>query len=131
MHLQIRSRPAKSPADLAEFLAVLERHGINMLAAGGGDLEGRGEFAFAVEHDTEEEVKRILEREGYKARIVRVRECWMEDKAGELLRCIREATLENQETGRKVKDIAIGGPRDGMIPVQIYSESAEVAQEAS
>ena len=45
---QLRGLAEQSPADLAAYLAVLAEQGINIIAAGGGDVENGGEFAFAV-----------------------------------------------------------------------------------
>jgi hypothetical protein len=50
VHQQIRSVPALSPPNLADFLTVLADAGINIGGASGSDIESGGEFAFAV-HD--------------------------------------------------------------------------------
>lgn len=123
MHLQIRGIPARSPADLGAYLAVLERAGINIIAAGGSRVEHGGEFAFAVEHGTEDAAIAALEAEDFKPRLVEVQECWMTNKPGQLLMCVSEAVRVNAVSGRKIVDLSIGVPDErGHIPVQIYSE---------
>ncbi len=123
MHLQIRGIPARSPADLGAYLAVLERAGINIIAAGGSRVEHGGEFAFAVEHGTEDAAMAALAAEDFKPRLVEVQECWMTNKPGQLLMCVSEAVRLNAISGRKIVDLSIGVPDErGHIPVQIYSE---------
>ena len=128
MHLQIRTMPAQSPADLGEFLAVLERAGLNIVAAGGSNVELGGEFAFAVDDGLEEAAVAILEEAGYHPRVVEVDLCWMINEPGQLLACITNAIRKNASTGRKIKDLAIGVPDSaGHIPVQVYSEEPPAA----
>jgi hypothetical protein len=124
MHLQVRSEPALSPPDLAAYLAVLANAGINILAAGGSNLEHGGEFAFAVEDGTEEAAVDVLRAAGYRPRIVGVDLCWLtSDKPGQLLKCVDEVSRTNASSGRKIKDISIGVPDErGHIPIQLYSE---------
>ena len=55
MHIQARARTQRSPADLLEFLKVLDRtdeHGgpINVEGVTGAKLEGGGHLCFTVEH---------------------------------------------------------------------------------
>lgn len=124
MHLQIRSEPTRSPADLRAFLAVLERAGVNIEAAGGSDVERGGEFAFAVAHGREQDAVERLEAEGYRPRIVEVDACWMTNNPGQLLACVAKVAQKNARSGRVIRDIAIGVPDgQGRIPVQIYSEA--------
>lgn len=123
MHLQIRAKPSKSPVSLLDFLAVLAEADINILAAGGSDVERGGEFAFAVDHDQVEKAMRTLAREGYKPSLVEVEVCWMTNEPGQLRDCVASVTEVNAASGRSIKDISIGVPdQDGRIPVQFYSE---------
>ena len=95
MHLQIRAIPAKSPADLKAFLEVLAAADINIVAAGGSNLEQGGEFAFAVTHGQEDEAIRLLKEAGYQPRALDASvatedgavftTCWMTDEPGQLL----------------------------------------------
>ena len=126
MHLQIRLSTAKSPADLREVLDVLATAGFDLLAAGGSNVEEDGEFAFAVDHGEEDRAVQVLEEAGYKPRKVKVKECWIDHRPGQLLECITEARTENAEAGRVIRDVTIGAPRkkDGKFPVQVYSEPA-------
>lgn len=142
MHQQIRTDPVASPPDLDRFLEPLVTAGVNIVAAGGGFLELGGEFAIAVhdEHgdDATERAVGLLEAAGYEPRVVTydaqaldqgeyegLYVCWMDDKPGELQRCLREASEVNarrlQDSGWVIKDIAIGVPVDGRVPVQVYS----------
>jgi hypothetical protein len=124
MHMQIRSAPATSPADLRKFLAVLERAGINIEAAGGSDVEKGGEFAFAVRHGTEQDAIRALEDAGYHPHLEEVDFCWMTNNPGQLLTCVARVAERNAQSSRVIKDVAIGVPdKQGRIPVQIYSEA--------
>jgi hypothetical protein len=125
MHLQIRAAPVLSPPNLRAFLAVLDRAGINIEAAGGSDVEKGGEFAFAVEDGKEQHAIRALEAERYHPRLVEVDFCWMPNNAGQLLACVSRVAEKNAKAGRVIKDLAVGGPdRQGRILVQLYSEPA-------
>ncbi len=84
MHLQVRSVPATSPANLEAFLKVLKQAGLNIEAAGGGDIENGGEFAFAVGEDRVDEAKAALEAAGYHPRIVEVDFRWLSNAPGQL-----------------------------------------------
>jgi hypothetical protein len=124
MHKQIRTKPSKSPADLREFLAVLEAKGVNIEAAGGGEVEHGGEFAFAVEHHKEDSAKEILEKAGYEPRIVDVDHCALDNRPGALLECVAKVAEKNARLGRVIRDISVGVPdKDKRIQVQIYSEA--------
>ena len=71
MHKQIRVVPAKSPADLKAFLEVLAAARINIVAAGGSDVEQGGEFAFAVTDGQEADAIALLRDAGYQPREAR------------------------------------------------------------
>ena len=127
MHLQIRTTPATSPADLRAFLAVLEAAHINIEAAGGSDVEKGGEFAFAVEHGKEAAAMTALREKGYAPRLVDhdhgLEDGSLADSPGELLRFIEKVAAKNAASGLVIKDVSIGVPdRDGRIQVQAYSE---------
>ena len=133
MHKQIRVVPARSPADLKAFLEVLAPAGINIVAAGGSNVEQGGEFAFTVSHGQEADALNLLRDAGYQPRELDesvesedgavFTTCWMPDNPGQLLACVTSVTDANAASGRVIKDLSIGAPRaDGMIPVQIYSE---------
>lgn len=133
MHAQARSKPAKSPADLAAFLQVLANAGINIQSAGGSDLELGGEFAFGLEHDDGDDgpydtAILALAKAGYSVRLVdsgdddRLQVYSVPNQPGKLFECVQDATDKNG-TVRAIKDIAIGTPDiDNQIRVQIYSE---------
>lgn len=129
MHQQIRAVPAKSPPDLEALLQVLYDEGVNLVSAGGSDLELGGEFAFSVSDEQHDQTLRALERAGYATRVVDLDVCWMKPKAGELLRCVRGATALMARSGSVIRDIAIGEPNaDGLIPVQISSQEIKGRQ---
>jgi hypothetical protein len=126
MHLQIRTKPALSPPDLAAFLTVLAENEVNMLSAGGCDIEAGGEFIFSVEHDTERDVMAILERAGYEPQLVEVEVCAVADEPGQLLECITAIREQNVLAGRVIRDITVGVPdADGRLQVQVYSDVAD------
>ena len=123
MHLQIRTKPAMSPADLKAFLAVLKDQGINIEAAGGSDVEKGGEFAFAVRHGMARKAMRALRAAGYRPRLVTVDHDRLSNKPGELLRFVERVAAQNQQSGRVIKDVSLGVPnRKGEVAVQVYSE---------
>jgi hypothetical protein len=122
MHLQIRAAPVQSPPNLADFLAVIAKEGINILTAGGSNIEQGGEFAFAVSHEDQCRAVEALAEAGYEPRVVTVDWGLMTDKPGQLLECVARVAAQNAATGKTIVDIAIGGPdADGRIPIQIYS----------
>ena len=124
MHLQIRTVPAHSPADLAEFLRVLAEAGINIEIAGGSDVEFGGQFAFAVQDGQEAEAMRVLQEALYEPQLVEVVTCMLSNEPGQLLACITDVAQSNAESGMAIRDISIGVPgEDGRIPVQVYSEA--------
>ena len=124
MHQQIRTVPAKSPADLAELLRVLKEHGVNIVAAGGGQVENGGEFAFAVGHGEEAAALQVLEHEGYRPRLVDVEHEVLDNQPGELHRFGARIQQENRRRGWVIKDVSVGVPDSNGIPVQVYSEPA-------
>jgi hypothetical protein len=128
MHLQIRCNPAASPPDVEKLLGRLADGGVNLLGAGGSDVEHGGEFAFAVDHDDQSKAVGVLKQHKYSHRVLEVDVepglilCWLEDKPGELRKCLARAAAANQGSGRKVKDLLIGVKQPQGIPVQVYSE---------
>ena len=134
MHAQGRSKPAKSPADLAAFLQVLADHGISIQSAGGSNVEQGGEFAFGLEHDEGDngpyqEAIQALESAGYTVRFVEadvdpeLQVYSIPNSPGTLLEAVLDARGKNEGTGRVIKDITIGtADVDGRVRVQIYSE---------
>ena len=124
MHLQIRTVPARSPANLAAFLTVLAEHEINLQSAGGSGIETGGEFIFSVEHGEEDRAIGVLQDAGYQPRLVEVQTCSLTDEPGQLLACISAVSDENVATGRSIRDITVGVPdADGRIQVQVYSDA--------
>ncbi len=122
MHMQIRATPAKSPTSLVAFLEALQ--GINIVAAGGSNIEQGGEFAFAVAHGEECAAMTALAEAGYRPTLVKVETCTLDNVPGALLDCVARVTDLNAAAGRVIKDISIGVPdANGQIPVQIYSEA--------
>ncbi|HEX5827292.1 MAG TPA: hypothetical protein VFY23_07215 [Candidatus Limnocylindrales bacterium] len=120
---QLRVEPTKSPADLAALLDVLKAADINILAAGGSDVERGGEFAFAVDHEMEETALRVLEKAGYRPRIVEIDYCAIANRPGALHECILEVARKNQESRKVIRDISVGvADGDGNVQVQVYSE---------
>ena len=134
MHQQIRTAPTTSPADIERLLERLKDGGVNIAAAGGGNLEFGGQFAFAPHDGHEEAAKQVLERYGYKYDVIeeddpRLTICVMEDKVGELHRCIKGASDANLDSGRIIRDLIIGAPdKDKRVPVQIFSEEIRTRQ---
>src|SRR4026209_15521 len=104
MHQQIRTVPAASPADLAKFLDVLAKGGVNLVAAGGGDVEKGGEFAFAVAHGQEANAIKVLEKAGYHPRLVEVDHAFLTDRPGELHRVVAKVAADNRRKGHVIKD---------------------------
>ncbi len=127
MHQQIRTVPARSPADLLIFLEVLANAGINMQSAGGSNLEEGGEFAFTVDHGQEQEAIDVLLSEGFRPELVEVDTFTVEvDGPGKLLEAVAQVRSLNNATGRVIRDITMGAPSpDGRtVEVQIYSVEA-------
>jgi hypothetical protein len=133
MHQQIRTAPRTSPADVEKLLGRLAEAKVNISAAGGGDLEFGGEFAFAVDHGMEDAAIRVLDKFKYPYRVIgeddpRLTVCWMENKSGELHRCIKESAEANLKSGRIIRDLIIGVPEGDKVPVQIFSEEVRTPQ---
>jgi len=130
MHQQVRVVPAASPSDLAKLLGVLAAADVNLVAAGGGNIELGEEFAFVPSEGQEQAAMDALAKD-YQPRLLNAgvdyKLCWLTNDVGQLLECIQSATEENLERGRKVKDILIGVEPDeeGRIGVQVYSVDAE------
>jgi hypothetical protein len=133
MHQQIRTSPKTSPADVERLLGRLAAAKVNIAAAGGSDVEFGGEFAFAVDHDSEKAAKDVLDKWKYVYRVIpdtdpSLTVCWMENQPGELHRCIQGVAEANLKSGRIIRDLIIGVPEGDRIPVQIYSEEVRTPQ---
>jgi hypothetical protein len=137
MHQQIRTAPTTSPPDIEKLLERLKDGGVNIAAAGGGNLEFGGEFAFAVDDGMEDDAIRVLEKFGYPYRVIpegdpRLTVCSMENRKGELHRCISRVAEENLKSGRIIRDLIIGAPESDekpiRVPVQIFSEEVRTLQ---
>lgn len=123
MHQQIRTVPARSPADLVAFLTVLAEARISIKSAGGSRLESGGAFAFGLDDADYDRAMDALIKARYKPELVDVDYRAIPDEAGELLKFVSEVTDRNLLEKRVITDIAIGVPdADGCIGVQIYSE---------
>jgi hypothetical protein len=138
MHLQIRAVPMTSPPDLARFLGVLKEAGVNLVAAGGGNLELGGEFACVPEHGQEDLAMDALRAAKYRPTLIEVggpalRLCWLTDEPGQLWSCISEAAEINLAEGRVIADVLVGTERDdqGRVPVQVYSVEVKTASNSS
>jgi len=128
VHLQIRSVPKASPPDLERFLGVLARAGVNLVAAGGGNLELGGEFAIVPAHEHVDRAVAALEAADYKVRVLDAEQgdfrlCWLTNEPGQLHACIAGVSEENLAAGRVIADVLVGVEPDeeGRIPVQVYS----------
>jgi hypothetical protein len=133
MHQQIRTAPTTSPADIEKLLGRLAEARINIAAAGGGNLEFGGEFAFAVDDGMEDAAIRVLKQYEYPYREIPENDpgltlCWMENKSGELHRCLRGVADANLKSGRIIRDLIIGAPEGNKVPVQIFSEEVRTPQ---
>ena len=137
MHQQVRVVPALSDPNLAQLLDVLAAAEVNLVAAGGGNIELGDEFAFVASEGQEKKAMDALVEARYKPRLldadVDYKLCWLTDVPGQLLGCVQEATTENLSKGRVVKDILIGIVPDekGRIGVQVYSVDKESGSMAS
>jgi len=132
MHQQVRVVPAASPSDLAKLLGVLAAANVNLVAAGGGNIELGEEFAFVPSEGQEEAAMNALADAGYAPRLLNAGDdyklCWLTNEPGQLRSCIEEAAEENNGRGFKIKDILVGiEPEDGKIGVQVYSVAPESA----
>jgi hypothetical protein len=127
MHQQIRVTPRTSAADVEKLLSRLAEAKVNIAAAGGSDLEFGGEFAFAADHDSEDAAIRVLKQFKYRYRVIGEDDpgltlCWMENRPGELHRCVTGVAEANLKNGRIIRDLIIGVPEGKKVPVQIFSE---------
>lgn len=122
MHMQIRTRPARSPANIVEFLTVLADNNINIESSGGWDIEGEGRFTFAVAHGDEDHAMTVLRDAGYAPDLVEVATRALDNTPGQLLAFITEVSEQNLVSGRAIRDITVGVPdANGRIQVQVYS----------
>lgn len=138
MHLQVRLKPATSPPDVELLLRRLKDAGVNLRGVGGSDVEFGGEFAFAVDDGQEDRAKAALdEHPKYHYRVLEagvdpgLTLCWLENVPGSLHACLADVATANMDSGRIIRDMLIGVPEDGRIPVQIYSEEVRVGRRSS
>ena len=138
MHQQVRTSTRKRPqsdgpgtlaadrGSLIEILEILDAERVNMRTAGGRDLDRGGQFVFAVhhgEHDDgtpddgpDQEAKKLLDGKGYRAEVVGVEHCLVDDRPGSLLACIRNT----EAVAGPIFEIFVGtSESDGRVPVQI------------
>ena len=54
--------------------------------------------------------------------------CWLENVPGALHACLESIASANLDNGRIIRDMLIGVPEDGRIPVQIYSEEVRTGR---
>ena len=138
MHQQVRTSTTRSggvgamaqPGSVVDILQILVDEGVNLQTAGGRDLDGRGEFVFAVHHDEGDDepdrrAAELLKKHGYRARVVKVHQCDVSDEPGGLLGCIQRV----EESEGPVYEIFVGTPGERGIPVQITTRSAVAAGE--
>ena len=117
--------PAGRLLGILEFLAD---QGFNLRSAGGRQIELGGEFAFAVDprdSDTDHEAAAqaavsALNDAGFDARVVEVQVRFLDDEPGAL----RDFVSNVKSQGLLIEEISVGTPRDGRIPVQIYTVRA-------
>jgi hypothetical protein len=138
MHLQIRLKPATSPPDVEQLLRRLKEANVNLRGVGGSDVEFGGEFAFAVDDGQEDRAKAALEADPpYKYRVLEhdvdpeLTLCWLENVPGALHACLEGIASANLENGRIIRDMLIGVPEGGRVPVQIYSEEVRTGRRSS
>ncbi len=135
MHLQIRLKPATSPPDVEQLLRRLKDANVNLNGVGGSDVEFGGEFAFTVDHGHEERARAALDADPpYKYRILEhdvdpeLSLCMLDNVPGALHACLESIASANLDNGRIIRDLLIGVPEDGRIPVQIYSEEVRTGR---
>ena len=127
MHQQLKFVPRLSPPDLEKALGVLKDAKVNLVAAGGSNLEFDGEFIIAPQDDQFEDAKKALGAAGYiTTRLdagVDFKLCWLTNDAGQLHDCIAEEAAANLASGKVIQHMIIGVERDdqGRIPVAVYS----------
>lgn len=120
MHIQARSKPAASAADLETFLRWLSepespnagdppRDAINIEGVTGGTLELGGEFVFAVEHGREADAEDWLRERNYEPVFSEVfTEVLASNTPGALLAAIRNASEVAVANSQVIKDVLIG-----------------------
>ena len=138
MHLQVRLFPAASPPDVEKVLGLLEAAGVNLLGAGGSNVEFGGELALVPEDGQEDLVMSTLS--DYNPRLLSAEDadsgltlCLAQHQSGGLHACLADASARNLETGRIIRDVVIVVPDDAQhaahqVPVQIYSEEVRTPQ---
>lgn len=137
MHKQIRVDPRLSPPDVAAVLALLAGEQINLVGAGGSNVEMGGELAIAVDHEQQQSAESLLTDAGYAFRVFdsekdpELKLCWLQNEPGQLEACIEGVAEENLANGRKIRDILIGVQTDEGIPVQVFSEHHQGESEAA
>ena len=129
MHQQVRTRvtTTEGPGAMSQqggivaLLTVLRDADVNMQAAGGTDLNGRGEFVFSVHHgdenpdETTERAIDALRKAGYRPYTIEPHVCEVRDETGGLLGCIEEM----QARGDEVVEIHVGTGTP--VPIQIVT----------
>jgi|tagenome__1003787_1003787.scaffolds.fasta_scaffold20109386_2 hypothetical protein len=128
MHQQIRTLTSKvtsnTPSDLEELLRVLRDAHVNIIAAGGSDVEAGGTFAFAVEDGLYDGAYEALQTAGYAPDLLDVDHELLADVPGALHAFVTRVAAKNRHRGFVIKDVSIGTPHGGKILAQIYSEPA-------
>ena len=138
MHQQVRTSPTKTGSgsagpgaqadegSIVDILQILVDARVNLQSAGGSDLDNRGDFVFAVHHDDDDdrpnnEAARLLREYGYRARVVNVHHCYVNDEPGGLLGCIKKF----EAADGPIAEIFVGTPNEnGEVPVQITTRRA-------
>jgi len=127
VHQQLKFVPKLSPPDLEKALGVLKDAGVNLVAAGGSNLEFDGELIIAPQDDQFDDAKKALVDAGYKTTRLDAGKdfklCWLTNDAGQLHDCIAEEAAANLASGKVIQHIIIGVERDDQdrIPVAVYS----------
>jgi ACT domain-containing protein len=139
MHQQVRTSPSKRdapgamsrPGSVLDILQILSEADVNLQTAGGRDLDRGGDFVFAVHHDEgddqpDREAAAILEKHGYRPRVVNVDVCNVADEPGGLLGCLQRI----QERDGDIYELFVGTPdQRGNIPVQVTTRRAVTGDE--
>jgi hypothetical protein len=127
MHKQLRVVAVSSPPDVEKLLRRLKEANINLAGAGGSNVEFGGEFAFAVDHGTEDQAEAVLREHGYPYRIFdhetdpQLTLCRLENVVGSLHACIAGVSDQNLQSGRIIRDVLVGMDEDGLA-AQVFSE---------
>ena len=133
MHQQVRTSTttkssgpgamAANQGSVIDILRILRDGEVNLQAAGGCDLDGRGEFVFSVHHGDDDpdgptqRAVELLEAKGYQPYVIEPHVCEVGDEAGALLGCIEE--IEGR--GDDIAEIHVG--TGSPVPVQIVTRS--------